>query len=122
MNAIVPGSGDAAKAVFSGVGRGIERVARLIEPSPGIVAPQAPAVILPRAQAERTPQHRPSPWTVPPIPAPGWEVAEECAAAMVFRSGLKFIVWSIEGGVYSKSHTFSTDENGARLEFARRCR
>lgn len=132
MNISVPflkepvGSGDLVKKAASALGiqqksgcgcakrQAAMNQALTFGPKPAL---HAPAVIVPRSA-----HYRPSVWTgkVPPEPAEGWMLIEECAGAALFASGGSWIVWTTKGGQYRSSHSFS-NELRARGEFGARC-
>lgn len=100
MNAVVPGSGDAVKAVASGIAAGLHKAATLIGPKP-----------------------RPRVWTAPPEIPEGWEMVEECWVTALYRKGPKFIIWDRIDGQYRNSHTVCCGAPEiARREFEKRCR
>lgn len=110
MNSVVPGSGTAVKMMASGVANGLHKAARLLDKTDNLAAK------LPERK------YRPSPWTVPPVPAEGWTVLDQCSEAMLFQNGSKYQVWTITDGKYSKSHMFTGGNlQDAQAEFAKRC-
>lgn len=100
MNVVVPGSGDAVKAVASGIARGLHAAARRIGGTP-----------------------RSAVWTAPPEIPEGWEMVAECGVSALYRKGTKYIVWDRIAGQYRNSHTICCGAPEiAHREFEKRCR